>query len=156
MPIPTPATVYDPTRVIITFGLMPLIGVAPGRFVSVRRDVPVWSKVHGTNGELKRIRSRPKSGTVDVVLKGTSPANRALGVLMKVDEEHGTLLAPLAITDALNGGFFLSTEAYIEGFPEMSYGQQEGDVTWRFICDDLDNTYPGLSLETTVLRLSAP
>ena len=156
MAIPVPATVYDPTRVIVTFGAMPLLNVSPGRFVTVRRDEAVWSKVHGTNGELKRIRSRPKSGTVEVVLKGTSPSNRALGILTKIDEEHGSVLAPLAITDALNGGFFLGTEAYIERFPEMTYGQQEGDITWRFICDDLDMTYPGLSLETTIVRLASP
>ena len=156
MPIPVPATVYDPTRVIVTFGFLPLVSVAPGRFVTVRRDVPVWSKIHGTNGELKRIRSRPKSGTVEVVLKGTSPTNRALGILAKIDEENGNLFAPLAITDALNGGFFLSTEAYLEGYPEMSYGQQEGDITWRFICDDLDMTYPGLSLETAIVRIASP
>ena len=150
-----PATVYDPRRVVVTFGLLPLRGFAPGRFITVRRDVPTWSSVDGTNGEFKRKRSRKKSGTIEVTLRGTAPVNRALGIIAKFDERSGNVFAKLAITDTLNGGFFFSGDAYIETYPDMVYGQQEGDITWRFRCDDLNLTYPGLSIETTALRFGS-
>ena len=58
--IKAPATVYDPRRVIVTFGLLPIRGYAPGRFITARRDASTWSTVDGTNGEFKRFRSRKK------------------------------------------------------------------------------------------------
>ncbi len=150
-----PATVYDPRRVLVTFGPVPLIGRAPGRSITARRDVSTWSTVDGTNGEFRRRRSRKKSGTVEVVLRGTAPANRGLGILAKIDEKHGNIFGLLAVTDTLNGALFLSTEAYIETYPDMSYSTTEGDITWRFRCDDLNMTYPGISLETLVRLGSA-
>lgn len=145
-----PASVYDPRRVLVTFGPVPLIGRAPGRSITIRRDVPTWRSVDGTNGEFKRVRTRKKSGTIEVTMRGTAPVNRGLGILAKLDERNGSLIGTIAVTDTLNGGLLLSTKAYIESFPEMSYGSAEGDITWRFICDDLDMLYPGISLETLV------
>lgn len=146
-------TVYDPRRVIITFGPLPLTGLAEGRFVTIRRDVATWSNIDGTNGERKRIRTRRRGGTIEVILRGTAPVNRLLSVLARVDERAGNVFAPLAVTDTLNGGFFFSKSAYIERFPEMVYSKGEGDVAWKFVCDDLDMTFPGLSLETSIVRL---
>lgn len=145
-----PSSVYDPRRVLVTFGPVPLLGRAPGRSISGRRDVPTWSSVTGTNGEFVRRRSRTKSGTIEVTLRGTAPVNRPLGILAKVDEKHGNIFLLLAVTDTLNGGLLLGTKAYIETYPEMNYSTTEGDITWRFRCEDLDMTFPGVSLETLV------
>lgn len=149
-----PPTAYDPRRIVITFGVVPLLGLAPGRFVTIRRDAATWSTADGTNGEFKRIRSRKKSGTVEVILRGTAPVNRLLSVLAKIDERNGGIFAPLAVTDTLNGGFFFAKDSYIERMPEMVYSKDEGDIAWKFICPDLDMTFPGLSLET-VIRLQS-
>ena len=148
-----PSSVYDPSRILVTFGPVPLIGRSPGKSIDVRRDATTWSTVDGTNGEFKRRRSRKKSGTIEVTLRGTAPANRGLGILAKIDEAHGNLIGLLAITDTLNGALFMSTSAFIETYPGMSYGVQEGDITWKFRCDDLNMTYPGISLETIGVRL---
>ena len=142
-----PPTFYDPKRVVAVFGITPLIGRAPGKSLDIQRDAVTWRSVNGVDGEFKRVRSRSKSGTIEVVLRGTAPANRALGVQAKFDEKHGTIILPLVITDTLNGALFLSTSAYIETYPGMGYGTNEVDVRWRFRCDELDMTYPGLSIE---------
>ena len=145
-----PASVYNPRRVLVTFAGVPLIGRAPGRSITASRDARTWTSIDGTNGEFKRRRSRVKSGTINVMLRGTAPANRPLGIVAKVDEKHGNIFLPLAIVDTLNGALFLATKAYIETYPEMSYSTAEGDITWVFRCEDLDMTYPGVSLETLV------
>jgi hypothetical protein len=147
MPTTIPPTFYDPTRILVTFGLVPLLGRAPGASLKIRRDVPIWTSIDGTNGELKRRRSRKKSGTIDVVLRGTAPANRGLGTLAKIDETHGSIIQPLVITDTLSGALYLSQHAYIEMLPDMNYSTVEGDITWRFKCDELDMSYPGVSIE---------
>lgn len=154
MPTNFPPTFYDPTRTLVTFGIAPLIGRAPGKSLDIRRDSPMWKTVKGTNGEMKRVRNRDKGGTIEVVLRGTAPANKVLGLLAKVDETHGTIIQPLVITDTLNGALFISTSAYLEAYANMGYATSEGDVRWRFKCDELDMTYPGLSVEGLV-RLSA-
>ncbi len=150
MPTNFPPTFYDPTRVLVTFGFDPLIGRAPGKSLDIQRNAVTWRSVNGVDGEFKRVRSRDKSGTIEVVLRGTAPANRRLGILAKVDETHGTIILPLVITDTLNGALFLSTSAHIETYPGMGYGTTEVDIRWRFKCDELDMTYPGLSIEGLV------
>ena len=150
-----PPTVHDPTRVVAIWAALPLTGFAPGRFITVRRDAPVWTTVDGTNGEFKRVRSRKKSGTVEIVLRASSRTNRALGIFLKADENSGTIIAPLTITDTLNGSLHFSSRAYIERFPEMSYSVEEGDILWRFRCDEIDMQYPGLSAETLVRSLQS-
>lgn len=145
-----PPTVYDPARVLVTWGGLPIIGYGPGRFVTARRDRAVWKSVDGTHGEMARIRSRVKTGTIEVVLRSTSPTNRALGVLMKTDETTGNIVAPFVVTDTINGSLHASLDAYLEGYPEASYGRQEGDTVWRFKCKALDMQYSGFSVETLV------
>lgn len=145
-----PPTVYDPKRVVVIWGRLPIRGYAPGRFVTVRRDAPVWTTKDGTNGEFKRVRSRKKSGTVELILRATSPLNRVLGIILKADENSGNIIQRLTISDTLNGSLHFSPGAYIERFPEMNYATGEGDVLWRFVCDELDMQYSGLSAETLV------
>ena len=94
---------YNPERVIVVFGVVPILGYASGTFITIRRDEPVWSSVQGTNGEFKRVRNRTKSGTVELTLRGTAPPNRPLGLLLNLDELSGGIILPLVITDILNG-----------------------------------------------------
>ena len=141
-------TVYDPTRVSVIWGALAIKGYAPGRFITMRRDDPVWTTVVGTNGEFKRTRQRNKSGTVELTLRSTHAVNRALGILLKADESSGLMIAPLVIIESLNGALVATTDAWLERYPEMSYGTDEGDTVWRWRCNEIDMGYSGLSVET--------
>ena len=140
-------TRYDPARLFVTWGGLPLSGFAPGTFLTIRRDDPVWRSVKGTNGELRRLRQKSKSGTVDLTLRHTASFNQALGALVKIDELTASMIAPLVIIDKLNASGSASVDAYIAAFPDLTYSKSEPDITWTFVCETIDMSYPGLSPE---------
>lgn len=148
-----PPTIYDPARVTFIFGTVPIKDFAPGSFISVSRDEPVWKKVKGTNGELRRIKQNVKSGVVTITLRHTSPFNRLLGVALAVDESHPTIILPITILDSLNGTLVSSIEAYIDRYPDLAYTQTEPNLTWSWTCNELNITYPGFSIESALSRL---
>lgn len=146
-------TRHDPRRTLVTWGPVPIRGYAPGTFVTASRIAPIWRTIEGTQGEMRRMRRSSTAGVVEVTVRQTSEANRVLGILAKWDETSGTIIMPLAVTDTLNGGLHYSGSAYIERYADASYGQTEGNTTWTFRCDELDNTYPGLSVEVLAQRI---
>lgn len=151
--VQAPPTVYDPKRTIVTYGPIPMAGYAPGTYVRVTRNAVVYRTITGTNGEYKRIRTRNRSGTVEVTLRGTSPVNRLLSIIAQTDENGGSIFAPISIADTLNGGLFFGRNAYIDRYPAKSYGLNEGDTTWSFRCEDLVMTFPGASAESVAFRV---
>jgi hypothetical protein len=151
--VSVPASVHDPQRIIANFGPVPLIGLAPGRFVTVRRDVQTWQTIEGTNGEFKRRKARRRSGTFEFVFRGSAPINRLLSVLLQVDENTGGVFQSISVADSLNGGLFSGTNAYIQNYPEKIYSGKEVDTIWTFRCEDLKMTFPGTSLESLGIRL---
>ncbi len=153
MAFPSKTTRYDPKRVSVIWGPLPIHGFAPGSFVTVRRNVNLWRQEPGTNGEMPRLQSVNKSGTVTVTLRHTSTANRPLGIFVKADEGGGGMIQPLAVADALNGGLFFGGNAYIDRYPDVSYALNEPDITWTFFCEELDMTLPGFSIETLLSRI---
>ncbi len=140
-------TRYDPRRTILTFGVIPLLGYAPGTFVSARRVSPTWRTVAGTNGEMRRMRRSGTAGVIEATFRQTSEANRILGILHKIDETTAAIIAPLAITDTLNGALQFTVDAYIESYAPITYGTTEPNIVWTFRCDELEMNYPGLSFE---------
>ena len=148
-----PPSLYNPGRVRVFWGGIPLLGFAPGTFLSITRDEPTWKTVRGTNGEVKRIKQSGKSGLIELTLRQSTFANRLLGVMHKVDEEASGIILPLAVADQSGGALAYAPEAFIDKYAALSYGRDEPDIVWSFVCNDLDITYPGFTLEAALSRM---
>lgn len=145
---------YDPARIFVTFGGLPIRGYAPGTFINIRRDSPNWKNVRGTNSELRRLKQKNRGGTVDLTLRHSSPVNQVLGGLVVTDEITSAIIAPLVIADLLNLSGAATVDAYISGYPDLVYSQGEPNLTWTFICERIDMAYPGLSPEVVAGAIS--
>lgn len=96
---------YDPGQVILTLGVSPtpISGYAQGSFIEVDRDANAFTKYTGSDGEVTRVRSRNRSGSIKVILQQGSQSNDYLTSLAELDELSGEGMVPCTLTD-MSGG----------------------------------------------------
>jgi len=80
-----PGGTYDPLLVGMTFGGVPVVGLADGSFIEVTRNEDDWKDYAGTEGEVVWARQHDKRGVVKFTLKMTSPTNDAFSAIMATD-----------------------------------------------------------------------
>lgn len=128
---------YDPLRVAGSFGEVFFDGPADGTFISVEREEDAFSKEVGAGGDVVRVRSRNRSGSVTLTLQASSPANDRLSALLLADEQFGTGIRPIFIKD-LNGTTLIhAAAAWIKKAPTVDYGDEGGSREWVFDCAEL-------------------
>ena len=137
---------YDPKQVICTWApLSPGVGtilvnqgIAEGTFIAVSRDKPVFAKKMGSDGEGTRVRSTDKSGTITVTLRAGSSTNDLLSTVLTVAETTGLgNLGPILVKDFSGRSLTSSPQAYLEGWPDGEFADDETDNDWVFICHKL-------------------
>ena len=137
---------YDPKQVICTWTpLSPGIGsinvnqgIAEGTFINVSREKPVYAKSMGSDGEGTRVRSTDKSGTITVTLRAGSKTNDLLSTVLQVAENTGLgNLGPILVKDFTGRSLSSSPQAYLEGWPDTEFADDESDNDWVFICHNL-------------------
>lgn len=131
-----PVVTYDPSQVIVSInasGLSSnLSGFADGTFISVERAVETFSKVVGAGGEVARVKSADRSGTLTLTLMQTSNSNLILNALADADEQSGAGLFSIQIKDLTTGGDIQATEAWIKGKPKVEFGKDLSNREWVF------------------------
>jgi hypothetical protein len=126
--------VYTATQVSINVGGIPIDSLmGPDEFLRIEKaeDDVVYEASADGGGTLNVIRSGEH--TVTIVLKKTSPANKALSAMHKAGRllAQGILIVPVAVVDrGSNGDVFVTDKAWIKRLPDESYGKQAGDVEW--------------------------
>ena len=135
---------YDPDRVVLALFGIPITGYADGTFINVERDTETFTKSIGAQGDVVRVRSRDKSGTITVTLMSSSPANDLLSARMILDEETGLGYGP-ALVKELNGTTLVKAgNAWIEKPPSVEYGKEDGTREWKIVCANLEMFVGGL------------
>jgi len=124
---------YDPKKVIITFGGVPLAGFADGTFVSISaNDSDGFKKQVGADGEVVRSKSNDNTHGVEVTLLQSSLSNNYLSGIRATDKITGKAKLPLSITD-LNGlSLHFWPQAWIKGDPDWDYGKEASERKWSF------------------------
>ena len=132
------AKTYDPKKIILTFRGILVRGYAGGTFINVNREADGFTKSVGASGDVTRVRSNDRSGTVAVTLQAESPANDALSAVAIADELTGDQTGALLLKD-LNGTTLIRAEAaWIRKFPEFEYADEGGNREWMFDCAELE------------------
>ena len=80
-----PGQTYDPLLVAMTYGGVPVVGLAEGTFIKIERNEDDWKDYAGSDGEVAWARQHDKRGTVTFTLKITSPSNDDLSAIMVSD-----------------------------------------------------------------------
>lgn len=126
---------YSPEEVtVLVAGLIEIKGFVEGTFISVSRDVPLFSIKEYADGSSARIKNPSKTYSVELSLMSTSPSNDALSRLAIID--HLTYLAkfPLIIKDTLGSTLLFATTAWVEEMATAEFGIDVTQRTWKIKC----------------------
>lgn len=123
---------YDPNKIIVVFGAIPMTGFGEGSFVTIARNGDLFEKSRGADGTVDRINKNATDFSVTIVLKQTSIANDALSTIMTQDLLTNTGKYPLSIKDLTGTELFFAPQSWIAKDPDDEYSDTLGTREWRF------------------------
>lgn len=123
---------YDPKKVIVTFGGVPLSGFTDGTFVQIDPNTEGWTKSVGADGEVVRSFSNDNTHTVQITLQQTSASNDYLSTIHNTDKMTGNGVLPLTITDLNGTTLHFWAEAWISTDPSWGFGNDVTERQWTF------------------------
>lgn len=131
--------VYDAGAVTVNVAGIPADRAAFGQgdAIKVAMSGPNFKVRKGIGGGASRARLYPH-GIVTLLVRQTSDLNDKLSAIHTLDlaVSGGAGVIPIAIKDRNGRHTMIDTEGFIEGFPEVSYGEEEKEVEWVIICPD--------------------
>lgn len=130
---------YDPNRVKIILGGIPMQGFADGTFLEIAYVSDQFGEVAGTDGEVSRSKTNDGRAEVTIRLMQTSRTNDALSALVNSDlaADGGAGIGAFLVTD-LSGTTLLSSEnAWIKKIPDQQFGREATERAWTIMCDNL-------------------
>lgn len=129
---------YQPDFVTVAFAGVPIIGFAPGTFISAVRNNDSWNLSVGSGGDATRAKSGDRSGRVTITLLGSSASNAALSALAAIDERTGASVAPLAVKDLSGADTVIAGTAWIVKPADQEKSNEETNREWIFETDHLE------------------
>ena len=123
-------TTYDPAKVIMTLGGVPINGFADGTFIDISAAAKGFGRKTGADGEVVRAKSHNNCHDVTITLQQSSLSNKYLSAMNQIDRATGKNLLPFTITD-LNGGTILFwPQAWVEVPDSWGYAADVTDRAW--------------------------
>jgi len=124
-------TNYDPKKVIVTYGGVPLGGYAAGTFLETAPNAADgFTKVVGADGEVLRVQSNDNTHEVTITLLQSSLANQYLSTVRNADKLLGKSILPLSIIDLNGASSAFWPQAWIKGDPTWGYGADPTERQW--------------------------
>lgn len=135
---------YSASDVILSFGGYSLLGWDE---INVRRDTAQSNFIRGIRGKNTRIMNPNTSSVISVSCPQTSEAHSVFSQIASADLlTGGNGRLQITLKD-LNGGLVLSSnEAYVTGYPDVSYKNSIQNYTWLIQCYSTE--YSGLTSRT--------
>jgi hypothetical protein len=122
---------YDPKKLVINFGGVPLGGYADSTFVEIApNSADGFIKKVGADGEVSRSQNADNTHQVTVTLMQSSDSNAYLSGVRNADKLTGRSILPLSITDLSGGSMGFWPQAWIQGDPTWSYGKEDQERQW--------------------------
>lgn len=135
---------YAAEKVVVTVGGVIVSGFTDGDFLTAKYDEDRYTKRVGADGEVGRARTASRSGSIEIVLSATSPANDELSALFNLAQIGGIdPPIPVGITDLSGRSVAGASKAWIKTAPDMKFGNEVGERTWVLDCADLVLNYGG-------------
>lgn len=122
---------YVPSKVVIEISGYRVQGHTS---VSVSLDNPTFRTVRGIRGRNTRVRDKNTSGVLKLEILQTSQTNDLFSNIVQQDLLYGTGRLVVKVKDESGSSLFFCDNAYLEGFPELSYSGQAGTRTWTINC----------------------
>ena len=121
---------YDPKKVILTLGGVPIGGYADGTFVNVEGNAETWTRKVGADGEVVRALSNDNTHTIQITLLQTSLSNPYLRSVYKADKLTGLGMLPLGFTDLNTMETKFWPQSWVTTEPPTGRAKETTDVQW--------------------------
>lgn len=145
---------YSPSDVKLVIGGYTIAGWDN---LTIARRSQGFVTIPGIRGKHTRVPTGDSSATITVSLIQTSPSNDVLSAIHDLDLIEGTGRISLTLSDLSGRSVFNSVEAYITGYPDVTFSGQFEYRTWTIFCQTTDthyiggNTKPETTLADTIL-----
>lgn len=120
-------SIYDFQDVAVTYGAVPLAGLADGSSVTLNWLGDGDSVAVGGQGDAVVVRDPNRAAEVTVRLQATGPGRNTLSALAALKNIGGDRL-PLMIAGPDTGEVFVCTMAAIKQIPPITFGPDEAPV----------------------------
>lgn len=141
-----PVRTYDPKKVKVIVGGVPMSGFADGTFMTVARENDSFTKVSGADGIVSRAKSNDKSGSATLTLAQTSPSNDVLTGFSQADELSNNGVVPVLVQDFSGRSTYVSAFGWVRKPPDGEFGKEITNREWIIDLADLD-VFTGGNLE---------
>lgn len=135
---------YDPSKVYIIIGGVPLSGYADGTFVTIDEMSDGVMSQAGADGEVARSMSTDRRVEVTITLQQTSLSNAILSGLYIADKISGAGIIPILVEDLTGGTEFAAGQAWIN--KQASRGYSKGIETREWKMTAVVATFAALGL----------
>ena len=129
--------VYSASDITCNFGGIAIdrTALGPEKFLTITQNEKAFKHRKGIGGRSCRSEQKDPSYTIKVNIAQTSEFHTLLSAFHNLDKNTpgGTGIVPFYIADRNGNHKFASTEAYIDGDPEITYAAEEGDLEWTII-----------------------
>lgn len=125
---------YDPESVIFSFNGIRITGFATGTFIQVQRSTETWKTEPGAYGEVTRVKSLDKRGTVTFTTQKEAPINDVLSGIAIVDENTNAGKGVMVIENLDNDTLHFAQESWIVKMPDDEFGTDASQVQWTLEC----------------------
>lgn len=122
---------YSPSEVQLTFGGYTVTG---WQSITITRSVDAFKPIRGIRGKHTRVRNADTSCTITIPLLQTSMSNDVFSSIHELDIQKATGRIELTISDLKGTSVFSSREAYILGYPEVTYSGEFEYRQWKLFC----------------------
>ena len=126
---------FDPAKVQFWVGENLISGTADGTFISATRLTDTWADAAGADGEVVRIKSNDRRGTITLTLIQSSSSNDIMSALAVSDEEANIGARPIFVKDGTGSTILMSAYGWIVKPADVTY-YIPGFLDFIFPCHD--------------------
>lgn len=121
---------YDPKKVILTVGGVPIGGFADGTFITLERTNDAYSVHSGADGEVSRAKSNDKTAALVITLAQTSDSNDVLSGIGQLDERANAGVVPVLLKEIGGNTTIFAGTGWIRKFPSVEYAKEVSNREW--------------------------
>ena len=125
---------YDPGLVSLILVGIPIVGFQKGTFIVAKRTSDTFKVEVGSQGDSTTVRSRDKTGEIEVTLMAESPSNQALSTLHAADELTGVSIGPSMAVDVLGTTEVFAAMSRIKKVADVEFSGEATARKWTIIC----------------------
>lgn len=134
---------YDPGQIILNVNGADTIGFAAGTFIEVERAVDAFTTVVGSDGEITRVKSQNRMGTIKCTIQQSSPSNDFFSALANQDEQTSNAAVPILLKDANGTTLVQVKKGWVKKKSNATFADAAENREWTFETGNLDFTIGG-------------